>query len=124
MMKTIIARAMLLACAFGLSACGIGYRNGKQCEARMLETYPTQFPAITLQRTAVSHKGIRVVVEATYQVPAKPPKLDTLLKPKIDREAAAVECIFDGETMTGFKWVSPKKMVPKPDTAETEDQGR
>ncbi|WNC90978.1 hypothetical protein RI103_06400 [Paraburkholderia sp. FT54] len=121
-MKTIIIRAVLLASVVGLSACGVGYRNGKQCEARMLETYPTQEPAITVKRTAVSHNGIRVVVEATYEVELKA-KPKTLLTTKTYSESAAVECVFDNETMTGFKWVSPKKMEAKADTTAAETRG-
>ncbi|WP_454824721.1 hypothetical protein [Paraburkholderia xenovorans] len=122
-MKTTITRVILLSALCGLCACGVSYRNGKQCEAKMLETYPTQEPAITIQRRAVSHNGIRVVVEATYQVPAKP-QLNTLLTVKTVPAPAAVECVFDGESMSSFKWISPVKMVPKPATADAQDQRR
>jgi hypothetical protein len=118
-MKPILTRAILLISIFGLSACGVGYRNGKQCEAKMFETYPTQAPPITLKRTAISHKGIRVVVEATYEVALKErPK--TLLKSKTYSESAAVECLFDNETMMDFKWVSPTKLATKRDATVAE----
>lgn len=118
-MNPYITRATLIVTVFSLSACGVGYRNGKQCEAKMLETYPTQEPAITIQHTASSYKGIRVIVEATYQVAPKV-KQQTLLTVKTIPAPAAVECTFDVETMTGFKWVSPEKMVTKPDPAAAE----
>lgn len=85
----------------------------------MLETYPAQEPSITIQHTAASYKGIRVIVEATYQVTPKV-KPKTLSKVKTVPAPAAAECVFDGETMTRFEWVSPEKLAAKSEAAASE----
>jgi hypothetical protein len=107
-------RSMLIAIAaslvVGVSGCTTAFQNAQQCKQQMVATYPQSGPALSFERTAVANRGSRVVVEATYRVPNTAPQT-TIVKPRTAPAPAAVECVFDGERMTGFQWLAPPKMV-------------
>jgi hypothetical protein len=102
--------AIAASLAVGVSGCTIAFQNARQCKQQMVATYPQSGPALRFERTAVANRGSRVVVEATYRVPTTGPQT-TIVKPRTTPAAAAVECVFEGERMTGFQWLAPPQMA-------------
>jgi hypothetical protein len=106
---------LLLAATSVFSGCAV-YKNAGLCKQRMVATYPSSSPALTYDLPKASTGGAHVVAEATYKEtlvylkkkPNDPSDPGVLVESEMTMPAA-VECIFDGETMSTFRWLVPEK---------------
>ncbi|MDR5750940.1 MULTISPECIES: hypothetical protein [unclassified Caballeronia] len=129
-MRNIASRVMLVGLACALAACTTGYRNGQQCKQKMIATYPTADVPLSVEATKIAHRGSRVVVEGSYKsvsrtlvtTQIKGGQTNTVKVATIN-VPAAVECTFQEDTMTSFRWLTPLKFawVYEP-VAETEHE--
>jgi hypothetical protein len=115
-----VAAAAVLTCTAG---CTTPYRNGQECKAKMVETYPASKPKLTYEIPRVGYQGTRVVVEGSY-IKKIPPAGVTPIKTTSMQVQAAVECTFEGDTLKTFQWLTPadlaEKYPLKPGTDATE----
>ncbi|CAN7143694.1 hypothetical protein LJR029_000011 [Caballeronia sp. LjRoot29] len=115
-----VAAAAVLTCTAG---CTTPYRNGQECKAKMVETYPDSKPKLTYEIPRVAYQGARVVVEGSYTKQI-PPVGVTPIKVTSTQVQAAVECTFEGDQIKTFQWLTPadlaEKYPPKPDASATE----
>jgi hypothetical protein len=115
-----VAAAAVLTCTAG---CTTPYRNGQECKARMVETYPSSKPKLTYEIPRVSYQGTRVVVEGSY-IKKIPPVGVTPIKLTAVPIPAAVECTFEGDKLKTFQWLTPTDLATKyplkPDASDTE----
>lgn len=142
-MKT---RTPVIACcmiATALSAgCAAVYTNTSACEQTMRQSASDLSAADTLR---ISHAGTaihgsRVVVEGTLEHPqtaseaavAKPPNTSIIeagllapvmaafakTQPKKTAVPAAVECTYDANGQTAFRWLAPARLVKATSPAE------
>jgi len=98
---------MLAALIVILSGCSTAYRNGQACKQKMVETYPADQPTLSYSIPRTSHRGTRVVVEATSKAKYPAPIGNTPLKVRTYDAPAAVECTFDDEKLMTFQWLVP-----------------
>jgi len=115
-----VAAAAVLACTAG---CTTAYRNGQECKAKMVETYPASKPKLSYDPPRIAYEGTRVVVEGSYTKKI-PPTGVTPIKTTSQTVPAAVECTFAGGTLKTFQWLTPadlaEKYSLKPGTDDTE----
>jgi len=115
-----VAAAAVLACTAG---CTTAYRNGQECKAKMVGTYPASKPKLSYDPPRVAYEGTRVVVEGSYTKKI-PPAGVTPIKTTSLTVPAAVECTFAGDTLKTFQWLTPadlaEKYPLKPGTGDTE----
>jgi hypothetical protein len=115
-----VAAAAVLTCTAG---CTTPYRNGQECKAKMVDTYPATLPKLTYEIPRVAYQGTRVVVEGSY-IKKIPPTGVTPIKATSTPVQAAVECTFDGDTLKTFQWLTPADLAAKyplkPDASDTE----
>ncbi|WP_158936633.1 hypothetical protein [Burkholderia sp. S171] len=116
-----VAAAAVLTCTAG---CTTAYRNGQECKAKMVETYPATLPKLTYEIPRVAYQSTRVVVEGSYTKKI-PPAGVTLIKPTTTTVEAAVECTFEGDKLKTFQWLTPATLAEKypltpPAAADTE----
>jgi hypothetical protein len=104
-----VAAAAILTCTAG---CTTPYRNGQECKAKMIETYPATLPTLTYELPRVAYQGTRVVVEGSYTKKI-PPFGATPIKTTTMQVQAAVECTFDGSTLKTFQWLTPADLAAK-----------
>ncbi|EKS68203.1 MULTISPECIES: hypothetical protein [Caballeronia] len=102
-----------LAC---LGGCTSYYKNVETCKEKVRADYPDAASApLKITGSGASYHGSRVVVHGTIQNPPKPPATKSSSVP------AAAECTFSETSMTGFQWLVPAKLAPKPPVAESDD---
>ncbi len=115
-----VAAVAVLTCTAG---CTTAYRNGQECKAKMVETYPASKPKLSYEIPRVSYHGTRVVVEGSYTIKI-PPTGVTLIKTTTWPVSAAVECTFSGSTLQTFQWLTPadlaEKYPPKPGAGDVD----
>jgi hypothetical protein len=147
--KPMKTRLPVIACcmvAAALSAgCAAVYKNTSACEQMMRQSASEVTAADTL---SISHAGAgingsRVVVEGTLAHPqtaseataARPPNTNIIeagllapvaaaiqkSKPPKTVAPAAVECTFDANGLSAFRWLSPPRLA-KPATASGEEE--
>jgi hypothetical protein len=104
-----VAAVAVLTCTAG---CTTGYRNGQECKAKMVETYPASKPKLSYEIPRVSYRGTRVVVEGGYTIKI-PPTGVTPIKTTTWPVTAAVECTFSGSTLQTFQWLTPADLAEK-----------
>lgn len=107
---------ILLTAGIAASGC-TAYSNGQLCKQKMADTYPSSDPKLSFSVPRTDHDGTHVVAEATYQetamswtkVPSadNPGEISNVTKPI----PAAVECTFEGKTLTTFRWLVPEKFA-------------
>lgn len=108
-----------LALVLGSTAgCTTAYTNASLCKQKMIATYPESEPELSFDRTKMAIHGSRIVVEATYQnvvktlVVTKEKNVETrTVKATRTAAPAAVECTFEGATLTSFRWLAPQKFA-------------
>jgi hypothetical protein len=99
-----------------LAGCTSYYKNVEACKDRVRADYPDAASApLKITGSGASYHGARVVVHGTIQNPPKPPATKTVAVP------AAAECTFSETSMTGFQWLVPAKLAPKPPVAASDD---
>ncbi|MFM0321262.1 hypothetical protein [Caballeronia glebae] len=99
-----------------LAGCTSYYKNVEACKEKVRADYPDAASApLKITGSGASYHGSRVVVHATIQYPPKPPATKPLPMP------AAAECTFSETSMTGFQWLVPAKLAPKPPVAEADE---
>jgi hypothetical protein len=104
-----VAAAAVLTCTAG---CTTPYRNGQECKAKMVETYPASLPKLSYELPRVAYEGTRVVVEGSYTKKI-PPTGPTPIKTTTAQVQAAVECTFEGSTLKTFQWLTPANLAAK-----------
>ncbi|GAB5100369.1 hypothetical protein P9250_23535 [Caballeronia sp. LP006] len=105
------SRLFLLVCLplVLLSGCTSYYRNVETCKDRVRAEYPDAASApLKLTGSGASYHGSRVVVRGEFPTQPKPPAT------KIVQTPAAAECTFAENTLTGFQWLAPARLVKKP----------
>ncbi|WP_248321819.1 MULTISPECIES: hypothetical protein [unclassified Caballeronia] len=109
---------LLLACSFPLmltAGCTSYYRNVETCKDKVRAAYPDAASApLKITGSGAAYHGSRVVVRGVIATPPTPPATR-----KTDLPAAA-ECTFSDTTLTGFRWLAPEKLAPKPAADEDE----
>jgi hypothetical protein len=96
-----------------LAGCTSYYRNVEACKDKVRADYPDAASApLKLTGSGASYHGSRVVVRGVIPTDPKPPATK-----KVDVPAAA-ECTFSENTPTGFQWLAPPRLKPKPQPAE------
>ena len=114
------ARPLLIALLVSTVACVTGcttaYRNGQLCKNKMIDSYPSTEPELSVDVPRVAYKGARVVAggtfkESTDSLVAKVGKKETTFTVETREVAtdAAVECTFDGDKLETFRWLTPAK---------------
>ncbi|SAK61344.1 hypothetical protein AWB75_02616 [Caballeronia catudaia] len=99
-----------------LAGCTSYYKNAEACKDKARTDYPDAARApLKITGTGASYHGSRVVVHGTIEIPPKPPSV----KPGI--AAAAAECTFSETSMTGFQWLVPAYLAPKPPAADADE---
>ena len=104
-----VAAAAVLTCTAG---CTTPYRNGQECKAKMVETYPASQPRLSYEIPRVSYQGTRVVVEGSYTKKI-PPAGVTPIKTTTAQIQAAVECTFEDGKLKTFQWLTPADLAEK-----------
>ncbi|MEX3932551.1 hypothetical protein AB4Y32_12170 [Paraburkholderia phymatum] len=146
-MKT---RTLLIACctvAAALSAgCASVYKNTSACEQMMRQSASELSAADTLKivHTGAGIHGSRVVVEGTLEHPqtaseaaaARPPNTNineagllapvaaaiAKTKPRKTVVPAAVECTYDANGVSAFRWLAPARLAKTGTPAEAGEQ--
>jgi hypothetical protein len=96
-----------------LAGCTSTYRNVDVCKDKMRAEYPNATSApLTLTASGAAYHGARVVVRGDIATPPKPPATKKTVT------GAAAECTFAADTLTGFRWLAPAALVPKPPAEE------
>ncbi|GJH08765.1 MULTISPECIES: hypothetical protein [Caballeronia] len=99
-----------------LAGCTSYYKNVEACKDKVRADYPDAASApLKITGSGASYHGSRVVVHGTIQNPPKPPATKAAQVP------AAAECTFSETSMTGFQWLVPAKLAPKPPVAASDD---
>ena len=80
-----VAAAAVLTCTAG---CTTPYRNGQECKAKMIETYPASQPRLSYEIPRVSYQGTRVVVEGSYTKEIPPAGVTPIKTTSIQVQAA------------------------------------
>ncbi|SAK42509.1 hypothetical protein AWB76_00414 [Caballeronia temeraria] len=108
---------VLLAFSFaGLTGCTSYYKNVDACKDKVRAEYPDAASApLKITGSGASYHGSRVIVHGTIQNPPKPPATKPSPVP------AAAECTFSETSMTGFQWLVPAKLAPKPPAAASDE---
>jgi hypothetical protein len=92
-----------------LAGCTSYYKNVEACKDKARADYPDAASApLKITGSGASYHGSRVVVHGTITYPPTPPAT----KPVVGN--AAAECTFSEQSMTGFQWLVPAKLAPKP----------
>ncbi|CAD6533874.1 hypothetical protein ACFQ3P_17025 [Paraburkholderia sabiae] len=146
-MKT---RTPVIACCMVVAAlsagCAATYKNTSACEQSMRQSAQEVSAAdtLTIHHTGTGINGSRVVVEGTLEHPqtaseaavAKPPNTNIIEagllapvtaafqknRPHKTVVPAAVECTYDANGQSTFRWLAPARLVkdaPKGDQAES-----
>jgi hypothetical protein len=109
----LVLLTIALAC---VSGCTSYYKNVEACKDKVRADYPDAASApLKITGSGASYHGSRVVVHGTIQNPPKPPATKAAQVP------AAAECTFSETSMTGFQWLVPAKLAPKPPVAASDD---
>jgi hypothetical protein len=95
-----------------VGGCTTAYKNAELCRAKVQADYPDAASApLKITEARAAYEGSRVVVRGETTAAPKPPA-----KKKVVGSAAA-ECTFDGDSLSGFKWLSPPNLVAQPAAA-------
>ncbi len=98
-----------------MAGCTSYYRNVATCKEKVRAEYPdAASEPLKITGSGAAYRGSRVVVRGVIATPPKPPAT------KISDLPAAAECTFSETTLTGFRWLAPAKLAPKPLTDEDE----
>jgi hypothetical protein len=99
-----------------LAGCTSYYKNVEACKDKARAEYPDAASApLKITGSGASYHGSRVVVHGTIQGPAKPPATKPVTI------AAAAECTFTETSMTGFQWLIPARLAPKPPAPDSDE---
>ena len=99
-----------------LAGCTSYYKNVEACKEKARADYPDAASApLKITGSGASYHGSRVVVHGTIQNPPKPPSTKPVMA------AAAAECTFSETSMTGFQWLAPARLAPKPPVADADE---
>jgi hypothetical protein len=88
--------------------CTTAYKNAAFCKDKMLADYPdaaTSPLRITESKEAIG--GARVVVRGEITSAPTPQATKGVIG------SAAMECTFNGDTLSGFQWLSPPVLAAK-----------
>ncbi|BBU27146.1 hypothetical protein BTHE68_08800 [Burkholderia sp. THE68] len=109
--------AVLISLSFAsLAGCTSYYKNVEACKEKVRADYPDAASApLKITGSGASYHGSRVVVHGTIQNAPTPPATKPVLV------SAAAECTFSETSMTGFQWLVPAKLAPKPPAAASDD---
>jgi hypothetical protein len=89
--------------------CTTAYKNAGLCKAKVQADYPNAASApLKITEAKAAYEGARVVVRGETTAAPKPPA-----KKKVVGNAAA-ECTFDGDSLSGFQWLSPPDLAARP----------
>jgi hypothetical protein len=114
--RTPILPFLLVISLATLAGCTSYYKNVEVCKDKMRADYPDAASApLKITGSGAAYHGSRVVVHATIDKPVVPPATK-----KVPMYAAA-ECTFSDQSMTGFQWLLPAKLAPKPPVDEDDD---
>lgn len=110
---------MCLAIGIGVLMSGCAaYTNASLCKQKMAATYPATSPKLSYEFPRAGTGGVHAVAEATYKekiISLKPNPNDSTDPGQVIEQdvsmPAAVECTFDGNTMTTFRWLVPEKFA-------------
>ncbi|SAK66270.1 hypothetical protein AWB77_02551 [Caballeronia fortuita] len=101
-----------------LAGCTSYYKNVDACKDKARAEYPDAARApLKITGSGASYHGSRVVVHGTIQ---NPPTANGA-KPATATTPAAAECTFSETSMTGFQWLVPAQLAPKPRAAASDD---
>ncbi|MDR5854142.1 hypothetical protein P9239_13340 [Caballeronia sp. LZ062] len=97
------------------TGCTSYYRNTEACKDKVRADYPDAASApLKITGSNAAFHGSRVVVRGVIATPPKPPATKTAEVP------AAAECTFSDATLTGFQWLAPANLAPKPPADDDE----
>jgi len=98
-----------------LAGCTSFYRNVEACKDTVRAQYPDAASApLKITDSGAAYHGSRVVVRGEIATPPNPPSTKKIIVP------AAAECTFSENTLTGFQWLAPARLVPKPPADDDE----
>ena len=107
---------LLLIPLAALAGCTSFYKNVEACKDKTRADYPDAASApLKITGSGASYHGSRVIVHGTIQNPPTPPATKPVTV------AAAAECTFSETSMTGFQWLTPAKLAPKPPAADADE---
>ncbi|AQG98169.1 hypothetical protein A9R05_04540 [Burkholderia sp. KK1] len=99
-----------------LAGCTSYYKNVEACKDKARAEYPDAASApLKITGSGASYHGSRVVVHGAIQNPPKPPATKPVMV------TAAAECTFRETSMTGFQWLVPAKLAPKPPAEDADE---
>ncbi|CCD39335.1 unnamed protein product [Candidatus Paraburkholderia kirkii UZHbot1] len=99
-----------------LAGCTTYYKNVEACKDKVRASYPASANApLKITGSGESYHGLRVIVHGTI---ANPP---TPLATKTTPVPAAAECTFSEASMTGFQWLIPAYLAPKPPSPDADE---
>ena len=99
-----------------LGGCTSYYKNVEACKEKVRADYPYAASApLKITGSGASYHGARVVVHGTITTAAKAPATKPVQTP------AAAECTFSEASMTGFQWLVPAKLAPKPPAEDADE---
>jgi hypothetical protein len=105
----LVCAALLLMLASG---CTTAYKNAALCKDKVRADYPNAASApLRITDSSVAHQGSRVVVRGETTTAPKPPATKKIIG------NAAAECTFDGDSLSGFQWLSPPALAARPAAA-------
>ncbi|SAL19265.1 hypothetical protein AWB71_00914 [Caballeronia peredens] len=106
---------LLISIPLALAGCTSYYKNVEACKDKMRTAYPDAATApLKITGSNAGYHGSRVIVHATIDYPPRPPATKRL------SGAAAAECTFSEQAMTGFQWLLPANLAPKPPSADAD----
>jgi hypothetical protein len=92
-----------------LGGCTSYYRNVETCKEKVRADYPDAASApLKITGSGASYHGSRVIVRGEIPSAPKPPATKPVPTP------AAAECTFNEQTLTGFSWLTPARLVETP----------
>ncbi|BAN22735.1 hypothetical protein [Caballeronia insecticola] len=106
---------LLISVPLALAGCTSYYKNVEACKDKMRTDYPSAAIApLKITGSNAGYHGSRVIVHAAIDYPPKPPAT------KPTAGVAAAECTFSDQAMTGFQWLLPAYLAPKPPSADAD----
>ena len=99
-----------------LAGCTTYYKNVEACKDKVRASYPASANApLKITGSGASYHGSRVIVHGTITYPPTPPAT------KASPVPAAAECTFSEASMTGFQWLVPANLAPKPPSPDADE---
>jgi hypothetical protein len=89
-----------------VGGCTTAYKNAAFCKDKMLADYPNAASApLRITESKAAYGGTRILVRGETTSAPKPPATKKVVG------SAAMECTFNGGTLSGSRWLSPPALA-------------